>query len=659
MSQEIASLGNKRLRELLEQVEAQAFGNAEEALAALMSGNELLGQADGEWERGLLEVEQARLQSICGHHRQSLKLAERSLERFRAVNNRPKQISAMNIISLSHNFLGAAGESFRWGKEALQLAREEKLDRAVAVLANNLGLHLSYIGETDWALHYYEMGLEAARGCGEREQLENLYHNLAILYSNVGNSKAAFDFLNRSEELIRNSGDDAKMGSHLINRADLLIQEMHLEEALKDLEEGEALLAKGAAFPHKRAHAQELKGKIYAEQGDGEQARQCLLAALAVYEDFGIPRGKLMVQVDLAKLIDQPVENRLEVTLHALRLAEELEQKPVQMELHKLLRDLYRTGERYREALDHLEKAMVLEGQVRSEKVDRHSNLLRVLHEVEEAREAGSEERKRAQRMEGELRVIAQERAESERLHARKSEIVRLAAHDLKNMSSGLVSLAELARQTLDKEELPDRQALQELLQPMATEARELHQTIGHVLDANLLERGLMRLQWERLRIAPMLERVVTAYQRRAEEKSQQIVLRSTGDGEVKADPIRLRQVWENLLSNALKYSPPGERIELHIRQTKEAVRVDFLDRGPGLGPEEVERIGQPMTRLSAEPTGGESSHGLGLYIVKQLLDQFGGQLQVSARDGGGSCFRVELPRVVAEQEASVGKALT
>lgn len=654
MSRDLASIGNARLRELLEQLKAEDYADAEAGLAAALAGEALLEEGDGEWERGLLEVEQARMQSICGHHEESLALAERSLERFRKVGDVRKQISALNIVALSHDFLGSIGDSFRYGKAALELAQEKGVGEAVGVLANNLGLHLSYVGENEWALHFYEQGLAAAKEHGNRQQLENLYNNLAILYGDLGDLKAAFDFLQKAEERLREGGDTGKMGSHLVTRANLLMKEWHWEEALAELDEGAALLEKAGAYPHKRAHALELKSKILSEQGDGAGARRCLLAAKAIYEEYEIPRGLLNVKLELARLSDFPMEERMAWALEARQMAEALEQKPNLVEAHKVLRDLYRAQGAYAEALESLEKAVLLESHVRSEKVERHGNLLRVLHEVEAAREAGSEERERAQRLAGEMRLVEQERAEAERLHERKTEIFRLAAHDLKNMSGGIVSLSELALEGLQRGGECERKELEELVQPLAQEARDLHDTITHVLDANLLERGMMRIRKETVDVVALLKRVVASYERRAREKGQRLQFRGEGPLYVWADAVRWRQIAENLLSNAIKYTKQGETVEVECVGVGGKVRVDFLDRGPGLRVEEMEQIGQPMTRLSAVPTGGESSHGLGLYIVKQLLEQLEGRMEVGKRTGGGSFFRVEFP--LQKTQEAVGK---
>jgi len=103
--------------------------------------------------------------------------------------------------------------------------------------------------------------------------------------------------------------------------------------------------------------------------------------------------------------------------------------------------------------------------------------------------------------------------------------------------------------------------------------------------------------------------------------------------------------VLENLLSNALKFAPPGSRVRVAVEAGNPGtVRVRVMDRGPGIDESDRKRLFQRYVRLSAKPTSGESSTGLGLSIAKQLADAMHGNLAYEPREGGGSSFVFELP---------------
>jgi signal transduction histidine kinase len=107
----------------------------------------------------------------------------------------------------------------------------------------------------------------------------------------------------------------------------------------------------------------------------------------------------------------------------------------------------------------------------------------------------------------------------------------------------------------------------------------------------------------------------------------------------------RLREAVDNLVSNAVKYSPIGGRIDVSARREDGAARIRVVDEGPGFLPEDAARLFGRFQRLSAKPTGGESSTGLGLSITKRIIDLHNGRIFVeSAGPNGGAHFNVVLP---------------
>src|SRR5207248_10812556 len=113
-------------------------------------------------------------------------------------------------------------------------------------------------------------------------------------------------------------------------------------------------------------------------------------------------------------------------------------------------------------------------------------------------------------------------------------------------------------------------------------------------------------------------------------------------------DADRIREAIDNLVSNAIKYSPIGGKIELLVTQTARGIMLQVRDQGAGLSLEDISRLFGRFQRLSAKPTAGESSTGLGLSIVKRIVDLHGGQITVeSAGPGKGATFRISLPTSV------------
>ena len=111
----------------------------------------------------------------------------------------------------------------------------------------------------------------------------------------------------------------------------------------------------------------------------------------------------------------------------------------------------------------------------------------------------------------------------------------------------------------------------------------------------------------------------------------------------VQADPQRLQQVFMNLLSNGCKYNRPGGHVTIDARQDGAQVFIEIADDGIGLSPEEAAQLFQPFKRVASTPHAIEGS-GLGLYIVKQLVERMGGQVSVDGQPGQGARFTLRLP---------------
>ena len=112
----------------------------------------------------------------------------------------------------------------------------------------------------------------------------------------------------------------------------------------------------------------------------------------------------------------------------------------------------------------------------------------------------------------------------------------------------------------------------------------------------------------------------------------------------VQLDPGVTVQVLENLVSNAVKYSPPGTDIFVRLKSCPQSARVEVQDQGPGLNAEDQTKLFGKFARLSAKPTGGEHSTGLGLSIVKKMVEAMGGKVWCETEPGHGATFIVEFP---------------
>ncbi len=226
-----------------------------------------------------------------------------------------------------------------------------------------------------------------------------------------------------------------------------------------------------------------------------------------------------------------------------------------------------------------------------------------------------------------------------------KTELIELAAHDLRDPLNTIA----LSAQTLSAE-LPPGAVDPTLVNGITESAQRMSQLVENLLIETEHEIHEIALTRRNIDLPRLIAEVVNLY--RATASAKQLTLHFTADDTALRSPtalvdeFRYRQIVENLVSNAVKYSPPGRRIWITVtRPAPGGHRLTVRDEGPGLVAGEQDRLFGKYQRLSARPTGGETSTGLGLSIVKHLVTLHDGTVRAeSDGPGRGASFIVTLP---------------
>jgi len=218
-----------------------------------------------------------------------------------------------------------------------------------------------------------------------------------------------------------------------------------------------------------------------------------------------------------------------------------------------------------------------------------------------------------------------------------KSQFLSIAAHDLKNPLQFILGNAELiGMETADA-------AVSRKAEIIFQSSKWMLNLINDLLKTSVIESGQLQLVKTETDVTALATGVVAAYERFAREKEQELILATDPECLAHADEERLKEIMENLVSNAIKFSPAGKRIWISTSCQNRKIRFAVRDEGPGLSAQDQEKIFQRFQRLSAKPTGGETSTGLGLFIVRKLIELHGGRVWVESDPGQGSTFAVEL----------------
>lgn len=229
------------------------------------------------------------------------------------------------------------------------------------------------------------------------------------------------------------------------------------------------------------------------------------------------------------------------------------------------------------------------------------------------------------------------------RADAAKNKFLGMAAHDLRNPLSSIRGLAEFLSDGTVGPLTPDQL---ELINLIHQASRGMVTLVNDLLDVATIESGELRLSKAPVLLADILQKSISLSAHESARKQTRIVFedRPATAPLIVLDADKIRQVIDNLLSNAVKYSPPGStvRVSLDVRDDgSQTFRV--RDQGPGIVDNERDRLFKDFGRLSAQPTGGEKSTGLGLAICRKIVDAHHGTITAENHPAGGCEFRVTL----------------
>jgi signal transduction histidine kinase len=163
-------------------------------------------------------------------------------------------------------------------------------------------------------------------------------------------------------------------------------------------------------------------------------------------------------------------------------------------------------------------------------------------------------------------------------------------------------------------------------------------------LDVAAIESGNLKLDLQPVDFAKLVQTNLNRNRLIAAHKNITLELEAESVPMALFDPAKMEQVVDNLITNAIKYSPPGSCARIRLQLVGDEILLSVQDEGPGIPPAEMDKLFKPFQRTSVKSTGGEKSTGLGLAIVKRIVTGHGGRIWVESQTGLGSVFYVAVP---------------
>ncbi len=241
-------------------------------------------------------------------------------------------------------------------------------------------------------------------------------------------------------------------------------------------------------------------------------------------------------------------------------------------------------------------------------------------------------------------RELAKKNSELARLNEQKNQFLGIVAHDLRNPLNVIAAysdfLLETASPVLSPEQLSFVAAIQSSSEFMLS-------LVNNLLDISKIEAGKLDLDLTDADLAGIVEHNVSLNRVLAARRRIELRLHLDEDiPRMALDVPKIEQVLNNLISNSIKFSPPGSHVEINVERREQEVLISVEDEGPGIPADALDRLFQPFEPTSLKSTGGEGHTGLGLVIVKKIVLRHGGRIWVESEAGKGAKFYVSLPVV-------------
>ncbi len=511
---------------------------------------------------------------------------------------------------------------------------------------NTSGLIFMELGEYAKAMECFEQALPKYEQLQYTIGIASTTSNIGHISVISGEQELALDYFKKSLLLYRNIDDKRGQASVLVSIGNVYTTLNAQTEALKCYRESLALYEHTKDIQGKAVALRNV-GSVYATIGEASEALSHYEQSLNIMREVGDKRGEASVLLSLANLYLKAEGNALDFSLikfyldSALPIAESIKARVLIYEIHRAYAEMYELMEDYKNALFHHKAFLNVKESLMSEEARKKLRNQQITNAIEKSEKEAELYRLKNQELSEANRALKE-------LNDLKTELMGFAAHDLKAPLQSIMTFAELIHASPD-----DRESVAEFSQNIFNASERMFNLVKSLLQSTAIELGKIDINLHVTNVSPLIQNTVDQNLPKASAKSQHIHSDIAENLLVNIDPERFSEVLDNLISNAIKYTPSGKNIwikaqrKLPPAQQGASVLISVRDEGQGLSEEDMQKLFGRFQKLSSQPTAGEHSSGLGLYISKKYIEMMGGKIwaESEGKDKGATFF-IELPAV-------------
>lgn len=552
-------------------------------------------------------------------------------------NNMENATILLSNAGLTYWNLGDNKKAFELISKSLKNKREkgDKLD--IAKSLNNIGLVYNAMGDYYKALEAYNEAYNIVEELDEKKGVGILYMNIGLIYERLGETDKAENFLYKALESYKAVDYKKGIGECLVNLALVTRVAGRTETALRYAYESFEV---ATAIGDKKVIAftfQEIMN-VFKDKKDYKKALDFALKCYDLRKEIEHKAGVMGICGDIGELLTEmnEIDKALKFLNEGITLGKEVGSKAELLNLYQNASKCYELTGNFKEAVEFLKKHIELRDIVFSEETNRRIQNVQTQFEVVQAqRESEIYKLKNID--------LAEANKKLEDMNQEKNEFLNLVSHDLKNPLNSIYGFSNLLVEdinTLSREEISD------FASNINISSMAMLDLVNEILNSEMMDSGRYELNNELIDLNVLINSLISINKFQLRQKEIKIVFNDKIVSHVFNDSNVIKQIISNLLSNAIKFSPEGKNITITVAHNKSdsSTWVGIQDEGPGLTEEDRKKLFTKFARLSAKPTAGESSTGLGLSIVKKLADIIGAKVVCESEHGKGAKFILQIP---------------
>jgi signal transduction histidine kinase/Tfp pilus assembly protein PilF len=579
-----------------------------------------------------------------GDYAKALEYFNESL-RIRRERKEKKELiaSCLNNICLAYYHKSYYNKALDYALETLKIYKESENPENLGMIYNNLGLIYFEMSLFSEALDCQFRALGYKQLASSKPAIANTLNNIAIIFTRLFNLDKALEYSEKALEL-RKAVNDIRGIANSYNEIGRIYDKMNkFDKALSYLTEA-VKMRREMKFPSGLIISLENIGMIYLKQGNYSEAEKYLFEAKSISEEIDEKKSIAGINRNIASMY-MMLEKYNEALVYIKRsysIAKELDLKDKLRDSYKVFSEIYGKKNNYKKALGYYILYSKANEEIINLQKQNEINSITVKYENFKKDKENEINRLKNVELTNANKDLKKSKSELQKSNSSKDKFFNIIAHDLKNPFSILYTTSELLSVYYD--ELGDKRR-KEYINTINISTKHLLRLIENLLEWSRTQSGMRQFVPAQFDMSESIEQCIDLIKPSAETKKISLSFSAEPGVKVHADKNMIKTVIRNFITNAVKFTQTGGKIQIKAYKTEEMFYFSVTDNGTGIRKKDLSKLFVIDKHFVTNGTANEKGTGIGLLLCKEFIEKHKGRIIVESRYRKGSTFGFEIPQ--------------